>query len=259
MSKKFVIMLVVLAFVFSLTAVVQAKPVLLQYNLKKGDVVRYKIKMLSKTSLGYRGQIDKIDSESNLTMVQRVIDKDEKTNVMYVLTSVENVKTTVNGLPSSPAQQKAAERVFTMHIKPSGEIVDAQGLNGDMSMQQMQLSFPTKPVDVGSTWEHTIPANDKVKVPLNMKYVVKEFKKVKGHDCIVIKSTVISKPKAKSNTPDSLDVKAEGEISFDYKTGQIIQNKVKGNFGSVSIQDIGGKPEPVVTKVEVKLLMKLAK
>ncbi len=256
MSKRFVTAIVIVAFLFTLTASVYAKPVKLEYNLLKGDLTKYHIRMVSKTSLGYQGKIDKIDTESSMNMVQRVIDKD-KDGIMYMLTSIEDVKTTVNGLPSDPAQAKAAEKVFTMHIKTNGEIVDAQGLQSDMSMQQMQLSFPSKPVDVGSTWEHTIPANEKVKVPLHMKYEVTAFKKVKGHDCIIIKSTVISKSKAASDTPDSLDVKADGEITFDYKTGKIVQNKVKGNFGSVSLQDIGGKPEPVVTKVEIKLYMKL--
>ena len=259
MSKKLVVMLVMVAFILGISGIANAKPVTLRYNLQKGDVVKYRIKMVSKTSLGYRDKIDEINTESHLAMTQRVIDKEAKTGIMYILTSVENVKTVVNGLPSNPAQQKAAEKVFTMHIKPSGEIVDAQGLNGDMSMQQMQLSFPKKPVDVGSVWEHTIPANDKIKVPLHMKYEVKGFKELKGHKCIVIKSTVVSKPKAKGGAPSSLDVKAEGKIYFDYETGQIVQNKVTGNFGSVSIQDIGGKPEPIVTKVVIELLMKLVK
>lgn len=259
MSQRLAVILVAFAFLFVLVGTVHATPVKLEYNLDKGDVTKYQIKMISNTSLGYQGKIDKIDTESNLTMTQRVVDKDEKTGVMYMLTAIEDVKTTVNGLPSDPETAKAAERVFTMHIRKNGEIVDAQGLQSDMSMQQMQLSFPDKPVDVGSTWDHTIAANDKVKVPLYMKYEVTGFKKVDGVDCIVIKSSVVSKAQDKVEGTDSLDVKADGEIFFDHSTGKIIHNSVKGNFGSVSIQEINGKPEPVVTKVEIKLQMKLVK
>lgn len=257
MSNRILVLGLVFLFVLTLSGDAFAKPVKLEYNLAKGDSAKYLIKMDSNTSIGYQTKIEKLAIQSSMTMAQTVIDKDEKEGTMYVLTSIENVKSTVNGMPVEPAQNKAAEKVFTMHIKTSGEIVDAQGLQTDLSMQQMQLSFPNKPVDVGSTWEHTIPAAKDIKVPLQMKYVVTGFKTIDGVECVVIKSNVTSKPKEK--TEESLDVKADGEIVFAYSTGKIIENSVNGTFGSVSLQDIGGKPEPVVTKVEIKLEMKLAK
>ena len=257
MSKRMFVLGLVFLFVLTLAGDAFAKPVKLEYNLAKGDSAKYLIKMDSKTSIGYQTKIEKIDIQSSMAMVQRVIDRDEKEGTMYLLTSIEDVKSTVNGMPVDPAQNKTAEKVFTMHIKPSGEIVDAQGLQTEMSMQQMQLSFPNKPVDVGTRWEHTIPANKEIKVPLLMKYEVVGFKTVDGHECAVIKSNVVSAPKEK--TQESLDVKADGEIVFAYTEGKIVENKVTGTFGSVSIQDIGGQPQPIVTKVEIKLEMKLGK
>lgn len=256
MSKRVFTLGLALLFVFALSADLFAKPVKLEYNLPKGDAAKYLIKMDSKMSVGFQTKVEKVDTQASMAMTQRVIDRDEA-GTMYMLTAIEDVKTVVNGIPVDQATNKQAEKVFTMRIKPSGEIVDAQGLSNDMSMQQMQLAFPSKPVDVGSTWEHVIPPNAQIAVPLHMKYEVTGFKTVDGRECVVIKSAVVSKPKEKSE--ESLDVKADGEILFDFAAGKIVENKVKGNFGQVSLQEIGGKPEPVVTKVDITLEMKLAK
>lgn len=256
MSNRVFTLGLALLFIFALAADLHAKPVKLEYNLPKGDATKYSIKMDSKMSVGFQTKVEKVDTQASMTMTQRVIDKDDA-GTMYMLTAIEDVKTVVNGIPADQETNKTAEQVFTMRIKPSGEIVDAQGLRQDISMQQMQLAFPTKPVDVGATWEHVIPANQQITVPLHMKYEVTGFKKVGEAECVVIKSSVVSKPKEKSE--ESLDVKADGEIVFDYTAGKIVENKVKGNFGQVSLQEIGGKPEPVVTKVEITLEMKMVK
>ncbi len=258
MSKRLFTLGLALVCLFAFAADAFAKPVKLEYNLAKGDSARYSIKMDSKMSVGYQTKVEKVDTQATMTMKQQVVDKDEA-GTLYMLTAIEDVKTVVNGIPVDAATNKSAEKVFTMHIKPNGEIVSAQGLQQEMSMQQMQLAFPTKPVDVGSTWEHVIPENPpSITVPLHMKYEVTGFKKVGDKECVVIKSTVTSKPKDPKNQ-ESLDVKADGEIVFDFEGGKIVENKVKGNFGQVSVQDIAGKLEPVVTKVDITLEMKLVK
>ncbi|MEZ7890481.1 MAG: DUF6263 family protein [Candidatus Wallbacteria bacterium] len=231
-----------------------AAGVKLQYDLKKGDVTKYRMKMKSSTSVGALGKVEKMETDTEMGLAQRVIDRDEK-NVMYILTAIENVKTVVNG---TPVDGKSAEQVFTMHMEPSGKILDTQGLKSEVSMSQMQLAFPDKTVDVGESWTTTLPASEQIPSTLEMKYTVDKFVKEQGYDCIVIKSNVTSKP-AKSGVVSQLDVNATGNIFFAYKEGKIVKNAVTGTFGSVTNQVIEGKTEPIVTKVNIDLVMELVK
>lgn len=256
MFKRIFVAGLILAFVLSLSGDVFAAGVKLQYDLKSGDSTKYRMKMKTTTSIGALGKVDKMDADTEMNLVQRVLSKDEK-NVMYILTSIENVKTLVNGTPADEKINKQAERVFTMHMEPSGKILDTQGLNAEMSMQQMQLAFPTDPVDIGKSWENVLPASEQIPTTLKMTYTVEKFEKVHDMDCVVIQSKVVSAPA--KGAVSQLDVNANGKIYFAYKEGKIVKNAVKGDFGSVTNQVIDGKTEPIVTKVLVDLVMEIVK
>jgi len=257
MFKRLLTLGFVFAFVLSLSGDAFAAGIKLQYDLKKGDSTKYRMKMKTTTSIGALGKVEKMDTETEMNFVQRIIDRDEK-DVMYVLTSIENVKTLVNGTPADDKINKTAEQVFTMHMEPSGKILDTQGLKSEMSMQQMRLAFPNEPVDVGKSWETILPATEQIPTTLKMTYTVDKFEKVQGFDCIVIKSKVNSEA-SKTGMVSSLDVNATGVIYFAYKEGKIMKNAVTGTFGSVTNQVIEGKTEPIVTKVLVDLVMDIAK
>jgi hypothetical protein len=257
MFKRLFVAGLILAFVLSLSGDVFAAGVKLQYDLQKGDSTKYRMKMKTTTSIGALGKVEKMDTDTEMHLVQRVIDRDEK-NVMYILTSIENVKTIVNGTPADEKVNKQAEQVFMMHMEPSGKILDTQGLKTEMSMQQMQLAFPTDPVDVGKSWENVLHATEQIPTTLKMTYTVDKFEKVQGMDCVVIKSKVISEA-AKGGAVSQLDVNATGQIFFAYKEGKIVKNAVTGTFGSVTNQIIEGKTEPIVTKVLVDLVMDIVK
>lgn len=254
--KKIFVLSLIFTLIFTLSLDVFAGGVKLRYDLKVGDVTKYRLKLKTSTSIGALGKVDKMNTESEMNLVQRVVSRDEK-DVMYVLTSIENVKTVINGAPVDDKINKQAERVFTMHMEPSGKILDTQGLSGELSMQQMQLTFPDEPVDVGKTWEHTISANEQIPTPLKMTYTVEKFEKVNNMDCVVILSKVVSVPQ--KGTVSHLDVNANGKIYFAYKEGKIVKNAVNGEFGSVTNQVIEGKTEPIVTKVSVDLVMEMLK
>lgn len=257
MLKRLFVVGLILAFVLSLTGDVFAAGVKLQYDLKKGDSTKYRMKMKTTTSIGALGRVEKMDTDTEMHLVQRVIDRDEK-NVMYLLTSIENVKTIVNGTPVADSINKQAEQVFTMHMEPSGKILDTQGLKTEMSMQQMQLAFPGEPVDIGKSWENILPPTEQSPTTLKMTYTVDKFEKSQGFDCVVIKSKVVSEA-SKGGVVSQLDVNATGQIFFAYKEGKIIKNAVTGTFGSVTNQVIEGKTEPIVTKVLVDLVMDMVK
>ncbi len=257
MFKRLFTIGLILAFVISLTGDVFAAGVKLQYDLKKGDSTKYRMKMKTTTSIGALGRVEKMDTDTEMNLVQRVIDKDEK-NIMYLLTSIENVKTIVNGTPVADSINKQAEQVFTMHMEPSGKILDTQGLKAEMSMQQMRLAFPADPVDIGKSWENILPATELTPTTLKMIYTVDKFEKVQDYDCVVIKSKVTSEA-SKGGIVSQLDVNATGQIFFAYKEGKIVKNVVTGTFGSVTNQVIEGKTEPIVTKVLVDLVMDIIK
>ncbi|HOT75097.1 MAG TPA: hypothetical protein PK467_04875 [Candidatus Wallbacteria bacterium] len=257
MFKRLLVAGLILTFVLSLTGDAFAAGVKLQYDLKKGDTTKYRMKMKTTTSIGALGKVEKMDTDTEMNLVQRVIDRDEK-NVMYILTAIENVKTIVNGTPADAAINKQAEQVFTLHMEPSGKIISAQGLKSEMSMQQMQLAFPAEPVDVGKSWETVLPATDQIPTTLKMTYTVDKFEKVQGMDCVVIKSKVVSEA-SKGGVVSQLDVNATGQIFFAFKEGKIVKNAVTGTFGSVTNQVIEGKTEPIVTKVLVDLVMDIVK
>lgn len=257
MFKRLVLVSVALMFLFSCVSDSMAAGVKLQYDLKKGDTAKYRMKMKSTTSIGALGKVEKMDTETEMTLNQRVIDRDEK-NTMYVLTAIEGVKTIVNGTPVDDKSNKTAEQVFTMHMEPSGKILDTQGLKSEISMQQMQLAFPDKLVDVGDNWTNTLAASEQIPTTLKMKYTVDKFEKIQGLDCIVIKSKVVSEA-SKPGVVSQLDVNADGTIWFAHKEGKIVKNAVIGTFGSVTNQVIEGKTEPIVTKVNIDLLMDLVK
>ncbi len=257
MFKRLALVSLVVMFLFSCVGDSMAAGVKLQYDLKKGDTSKHRMKMKSTTSIGALGKVEKMDTETEMTLNQRVIDRDDK-NAMYVLTSIENVKTIVNGTPVDEQSNKTAEQVFTMHMEPSGKILDTQGLKTEMSMQQMNLAFPEKPVEIGESWTNTLKATEQIPTTLKMKYTVDKFEKVQGMDCVVIKSKVTSEA-SKPGVVSQLDVNADGTIWFAHKEGKIVKNAVIGTFGSVTNQVIDGKTEPIVTKVNIDLLMDLIK
>jgi len=257
MLKRLFLVSVIVVFVLACAGDAFAAGVKLQYDLKKGDTTKYRMKMKSTTSIGALGKVEKMETDTEMNLIQRVIDRDDK-NVMYLLTSIENVKTIVNGTPIDDKTAKGAEQVFTMHMEPSGKILDTQGLKSEMSMQQMQLAFPDKTIDVGDSWSTTLNASEQIPTALKMTYTVEKITKEQGVDVVVIKSKVVSEA-SKPGIVSSLDVKADGTIFFAYKEGKILKNAVIGDFGSVTNQVIEGKTEPIVTKVKIDLVMDLLK
>jgi hypothetical protein len=251
MFRKLTVLTVALFFLIQLCGAANAEATKLSYEgLKQGDVSKYRMVIHTKTSIGALGQVETMDSDSEMDLVQRIIDKDAK-GTLYILNSIENIKVLIEGVPVDAKNQ---EKVFTVYMEPTGRIQNTHGLENNFN--QMQLVFPDKPVEKGTTWTAVISASEQVPTPLEITYTVEGFAKEGSHNCVVLKSRVVSRP-ADPKAVSTLDVKADGKIYFDYSQGRVVKNAVVGNFGSVVNQTIENKLEPIVTKVDINMTMEL--
>ncbi len=254
MKRLSVFLAVLLLVSVAFSAYAQDK-VLLQYNPDAGTTTKYKMTIKGSTVVTAYGKNQNTDLETQMTIQQKITDKDKDGNII-MQTSILEGRITVNDTPTALPD---VGNIITVKMAKDGTILSQQGMdNGGMNNQQMQIKFPTNKVGVGDSWTNKIEPNPQLPIPMETVYTVEGFEKVGGEDCVRLKSEVTT---AKNNTGSiNLEVKANGKIWFAYKKGIMMKNEVSSNMLMVMQQDLGnGKMENITTRMKLVLKMGVAK
>jgi hypothetical protein len=143
--------------------------VLLQYNLKKGDVFPYRLAMDITSKVSVPSQPD-MDVSAKLQMVMRMAVQDVNQDGSYQIeTQVSDAKLTANG-QEMPLTATAIPPI-TMTVTKNGVVKNVKGLEGlaggsavpgldptsFSNMMSNMAVFPEKPIKVNDTWTYTTP------------------------------------------------------------------------------------------------------
>lgn len=254
MLKRFSIFLSVILLVsVAFTATAQEK-VLLRYNPKPGTTAKYRMNIRGNTIVTAYRRAQRTNLETAMTIEQRVTGVDRQGNVDMATTILDGTITVNN----TPTQLPNIGQIINVKMAPNGEILASSGMEGEGNFNQMQIKFPDTPVGVGDSWTSTIQPNPQLPIPMNVKYSILGMEKVRGMDCVKIKSEVSSSQGAAGSI--NLDVKATGTIWFAYKDGIMAQNEVTSNMLMIMENDLGGgNTEKIETRMNLNLKMDLIK
>lgn len=223
----------------------------LRYQSKAGDKASYQMVMEGHTSVFVGDRTQKTDLKTEIFLTQETNEVTDA-GVISVTTVIDSGRIEVNSTPS--VIPNVGQRVKT-EMHPNGAIINTQGLNNpNLNLSQMQLIFPDKAVEIGSSWENDIPPSLQVPVGLHVVYKVVGFEKIKGLDCVKIQSEVRS-GKESNIEGLSLDVKADGIIFFAYQKGMMVQNEVKSTMNMILKRVVNNKSESIITKMNMDMKM----
>lgn len=227
-----------------------AQGIRLEYTKTQGDKATYQMIMDGSTTVyvGDRTQKSSLKTEMFLTQFVSAV----KDGVVSLNTKIDSGSINVNG-QVSPIPMIGQE--VTTDMKPNGEIINTQGFSG-IDFKSMQLVFPDRELQINDTWESNLKETSQVPVPLNVTYKVIGLEKIKDQDCVKIASTVRSGKKSAIEGL-SLDVKADGNIYFAYKTGKMMKNEVKSQMNMILKRVVNNEEQRIITKMEMDMRMEL--
>lgn len=217
------ILIAVLAVAFTVIFVTapaySAQSVLLEYKYKMGDKLKYDISMDGNTRMETAN--NKGDAKVDVKM------KIEQ-NVLYVNPNNGNIDIQtriISGVAKNPDGKgedlKNIGNTVYMTINKYGELLGATSYDANYDPISISISFPTKPVAVGSTWKNAV----KQPIPMNLSYKLKEIKEFKGRKCAVIEQEISVGPEVKN-----IKAKGTGKIYFDVDKGYIVYNETKNDL-----------------------------
>lgn len=175
LSRAFIVISAVTTALFatSLPAVCAAQAegnaVLLQYNLKEGDVFPYRLSV-DMTGKGSAAEAGNLDLSASLQLTIRMIVQKVNTDSTYqIQVQVSNPKVVANGQEVPMAGVQVPPIVMT--VTKTGAVKSVQGLEGlaggavvpgldPTSFSNMMSSlaiFPEKPIKPNETWSYTVP------------------------------------------------------------------------------------------------------
>jgi len=238
----------------SFLALVQAGSALagvqLRYTSQAGNKASYQMVMEGTTTVFVADRRQKTDLTTEIFLTQETSEVSDA-GVIGLVTTIDSGRINVNGVSS--VIPNVGQRVRT-EMQPNGEILNTQGLNANLNLSQMQLVFPDRELEIGSTWSNTIPPSLQVPVGLDVTYKIVGFEKIKGKDCIKILSEVRS---GDSSTIEglSLDVKADGTIYFAFEEGMMVKNEVKSSMNMILKRVVNDKQQRIITKMSMDMKM----
>jgi hypothetical protein len=223
--------------------------ILLRYSTKEGDQSVYQMVMEGTTTVFVSDKEQKTSLTTEMFVTQKVLEA--KNAVIKMLTQIDSGSINVNGTQSVIPNLK--QKVVTT-MEPTGKILTTEGFNQQMNLNNMQLVFPEKAVQVGYSWKNRIEPTLQVPVPLDVEYRILKTETIKGFECIKIASTVRSGDKSTIEGL-SLDVQADGTIYFAYKLGKMIKNEVKSSMRMILKRVVDNKQQSIITKMTMNMRM----
>jgi hypothetical protein len=224
--------------------------VVLRYKASPGDKASYQMVMEGSTTVFVGDRRQKTDLTTEIFLKQEV-DEVADTGVIGLTTIIESGRINVNSVSS--VIPNVGQRVKT-EMHPNGAIINTVGMNQNLNLSQMQLIFPEKEVEVGSSWSNEIAPSLQVPVPLSVTYKIVGFETIKDFKCIKIVSEVRSGEKSKIEGL-KLDVQADGVIYFAYEKGMMVKNEVKSSMNMILKRVVNNKAESIITKMKMDMKM----
>jgi hypothetical protein len=226
----------------------------LVFKGKAGDVSEYNVEMTGKSTVAAQGESKTTDMNMTMLIRQKIIQVAED-GTQDVSTTIVDGKTFMGG------QNVELPNVGTsllMKITERGKVLNVTGNTPqDMDFQQMQVEFPEKKVEIGDSWTRRLKANEKFPIPMIAKYTITGFSKVKGYDCVVIKSTIGVDPNYVNKDKMELTVDASGLLYFAYKDGKMIKNEVNSLMDLTMMLETPEQKEPVKINMKMDLGMNM--
>ncbi|MBF0408498.1 MAG: hypothetical protein HQM10_14195 [Candidatus Riflebacteria bacterium] len=255
MFKRLSTLLVVLFFLGLVAGASAQDKVLLQYSPKPGTTTKYKMNLQGTTVVTAMQRAQKTELKTDMGIEQKITGVDPKGNI-EMATTITDGSITVNG---TPTPLPAVGQVIKVKMAKNGEVISSEGMDSQTNFQNMQIKFPEKPTGIGESWEATISPNPQLPIPLKVKYTLLGFETVDGFDCAKLES-VVTTDKGGAAGSINLNVKANGKIWFAHKDGIMVKNEVISTMNMVMENDMGGgKKEKIETRMNLKLIMGIAK
>lgn len=226
-----------------------AEPLLLQYKFEKGEPLRYRLEMTSKSSFNMPdGKKEEQAMTSTMDLTQELIE-DKKDGSYRVAVTVEKATQTVNG-QEKPFPPQGPQ---TMTMLSTGKVLDAQGPDPGPA-GQMQMVFPTKPINEGEGWEQ----EGKIAQPIPLETITK-YKLDKasapfsgGGNAALIKSEM-SIASTKGEGGEQVSSTTKGNLWFDTVKGRMLQSKATSNFKFDLPIQVPGMPTAQTVHVNLDL------
>jgi len=209
---------------------------------QKEITLAYKFPLDKKFHYRYEGKTSSTIYENG-----KLVDSGEKDQrISYTRESVEAIddnqsKVRFDYISYNGTDSSAWNSEFVM--APNGKIVDILPVDSTTQLsvayykklfEQTSPMYPSEPVPVGYTWNHTVKAvlNDGV-TDASTTYKIKSIVREAGFDCAVIEykgtmflplaENISGDPKIKVNGSDRIDV--EGVVYFAYTLGAIVREE----------------------------------
>lgn len=202
--------------------------VILAYNMREGESLRYKTEVLSEQTIKEEGQSPQTgQSVLEMTMLQAVksVSPDGQ---MTVDVTIESGSIKRDG---QVAPLPSVGQTITIVMKKNGEIVRTS-----VDFPFSQPAFPEKTVSLKDSWtgesKMDIPLYDDngnqtgtKAVTLNYKYTLSGFEQKLGYETAVI---TVSCPETRIELQQGVEQKisASGVTNFGHKHGRLVQSKV---------------------------------
>jgi len=229
-----------------------AEPQVVRYIAAKDDVARFKMTMHGETTIYVEDQTQVTVIDNEMFLTQRVTDVEADKDVVTFQTKIDAGKMAINGVDTILPM---IGQVLQTKMRSNGEILSSIG-SANQNLDNMQLVFPEKAVDVGSNWKIDIPANAQVPVPLVMQYKVAGFEVYRGRKCVKLTTSITSGQSAGIEGM-SLELDAKGKIYFDYEKGQMVDNRVNSDMRMIIKRVINGKATQIITRMDMKVHLEL--
>ncbi|MBI2944042.1 MAG: hypothetical protein HYY25_07565 [Candidatus Wallbacteria bacterium] len=227
-----------------------AEPVLLQYKFQKGEPLRYRLQMKSKSTFSMPdGKKESQDMASSMELTQELIEA--KADGSYrVSVSVEKATQTVNGqekpFPTQPGPQ-------LMTMLPSGKVLDAQGPDPGTA-GQMQMVFPTKAVNEGEGWEQVGRLTNPLPLETVTKYTLdKAAAPAPGGGTAALVKSDMTIASEKSPGGEQVNAGTKGTLYFDVAGGRILKSDAKAKFSFTMPVQVPGMPQAQNVNVNLEM------
>lgn len=222
----------------------------LRYKAQPGDKASYQMVMEGNTTVFVAAKQQKTALTTEIFLSQEVKEVLDSGSIAMD-TKIESGRIVVNSVPSVIPN---VGQVVRTEMQPNGQILNTQGMQNQLNLNQMQLVFPDKELEVGSSWSSKLAPSLQVPVGLEVTYKIVGFETIKGKSCIKILSEVRSGKKS-SIEGLTLDVSADGTIYFAYDEGLMVKNEVKSQMKMILKRVVNNKPESIITKMNMDMKM----
>jgi len=199
---------------------VVGEKIMLEYKMKKGEVLIYKTTVHSEQEIKTEDQSGSTTSDVEMKMVQKCTEV-APDGTMTVDVTIQSGKLKRDG---AEEELPNIGQTITLKMKKSGEIVHTS-----IDLPFEQPAFPTNNVKKGETWvgksKISIPGKPEM-VTLKYNYSLWGFKKVLGYDCAEIK---VACPQTDIPIQEGIEqtLVANGTTHFAHREGRLVKSEVE--------------------------------